>query len=330
VVSWAPSGGAWQRASTTATSRTLSGLSSTTTYYVNVQAVNAAGRSGLTTSVRVDPILKPSAMGQMDATPGNRLVRLYWTAPASNGSPITRYAIQRRPAGSSTWTYISTNTASTARSFTAGNLTNGRKYYFRIAAVNAIGMGAWNYPVSATPRTVPSAVSWLNSTSGSSTITMTWGTPASNGGARLRYYRVQVWEGWYWRTIDTTSYRSMTIINVYGCWSYRVAAVNDAGTGSYRSIDRCGARPPGAVPGLRAYSGYNTVTLSWDNPWDGGDWIRRYRVEILEWYGWRQLGTTPYRSMTVYNVRGCQNFRVAAENGGFRGAWSFVTGCARW
>ena len=53
IVSWAPAGGTWQSVTTTGTSRTISGLRSATTYYVNVRAVNAAGRSGTTTSVRV-------------------------------------------------------------------------------------------------------------------------------------------------------------------------------------------------------------------------------------------------------------------------------------
>ena len=46
VVSWAPVGSAWQSVTTTGTSRTLSGLQAATTYYVNVRAVNAVGRSG--------------------------------------------------------------------------------------------------------------------------------------------------------------------------------------------------------------------------------------------------------------------------------------------
>ena len=83
----------------------------------------------------------------MRATPAIRQVTLQWTAPASNGSPIIRYVIQRRRAGSNTWTYISYNTPATARSFTARNLTNGTTYYFRIAAINAVGMGPWSYPV---------------------------------------------------------------------------------------------------------------------------------------------------------------------------------------
>jgi hypothetical protein len=149
VVSWAPSGGTWQSVTTTGTSRTISGLRSNTTYYVNIRAINAAGRSGATPSVRVAALARPSAMSPMRATPGIRQVTLRWTAPASNGSPITRYIIQRRPAGSSTWTYISTSTPATATSFTAGNLANGTRYYFRIAAINAVGWGAWSSAIGA-------------------------------------------------------------------------------------------------------------------------------------------------------------------------------------
>jgi hypothetical protein len=152
IVSWGPAGGTWQRVTTTGTSRTISVAQLATTYHVRVFAVNAAGRSGGTTSVAIAALPKPSVR----ATAGNRQVVLRWTAPANNGSPITRYVIQRRSAASTTWTYLSTTTpAAAATSFTARNLVNGTVYYFRIAAVNASGVGPWSAAVGATPRTVP-------------------------------------------------------------------------------------------------------------------------------------------------------------------------------
>ena len=40
--------------------------------------------------------------------------------------------------------------------FTVGGLTNGRRYYFRVAARNRVGVGPWSSAVSAIPATTPS------------------------------------------------------------------------------------------------------------------------------------------------------------------------------
>lgn len=152
IVSWAPAGGAWQSVTTTGTSRTLSGLRAPSTYYVSVRAVNAAGRSGATPSVRAGALGRPGLV-PMRGAPEIRQVTLRWTAPATNGSPVTRYLIQRRPADSSTWTYVSTNTPATATSFTVRGLAAGGQYYFRILAVNGIGWGAWSTPILVRPAT---------------------------------------------------------------------------------------------------------------------------------------------------------------------------------
>jgi titin len=155
VVSFAAAGSStWHSVTMRETSRTLTGLRPGTTYYVNVRAVNDGGRGPATPSARFTPVTAPGPMSPVSATPGDSQVTLQWTAPSSNGSPVTGYAIQQRRVGSSIWEYISTSTPATSRSFTAGNLTNGTTYYFRVVATNAIGRGAWSYPVEATPHAV--------------------------------------------------------------------------------------------------------------------------------------------------------------------------------
>jgi Fibronectin type III domain len=75
---------------------------------------------------------------------------LTWNAPASNGKPITDYVIQRFANGEP-WTTVRDGVSTTRRSL-IGGLTNGTSYRFRVAAKNAVGVGAWSAAVRATPR----------------------------------------------------------------------------------------------------------------------------------------------------------------------------------
>ena len=127
----------------TTTSYTVTGLSNGTRYYFRVLAKNAAGTGPSSNVVNQIPRTVPSAPRTLTATPSSGRVVLRWTPPASTGgAPITRYAIQRSTSPTSGWVNISTTIPATARSFTATNLRNGTRYYFRIAAINAAGMGA--------------------------------------------------------------------------------------------------------------------------------------------------------------------------------------------
>ena len=81
-------------------------------------------------------------------TRGSRTLKLTWSAPASNGATINRYAVQVYTGGR--WATV-TVLAASARSYTARNLVNGRGYSFRVAAGSAAGMGAWSSAVVGTP-----------------------------------------------------------------------------------------------------------------------------------------------------------------------------------
>jgi hypothetical protein len=144
----------WHSVTTTNTSSTITGLRPGSTYYLNVRAVNDGGRGPATPSERFTVVTAPGAISRIGAIPGDREVTLQWTTPASNGSPITGYAVQRHRLGSTAWTYLSTASPASSRGFTTGNLVNGMTYYFRISAINAVGWGAWSDPVMATPQAV--------------------------------------------------------------------------------------------------------------------------------------------------------------------------------
>ena len=102
-------------------------------------------------------LLAPTALS---ATAGNAQVSLTWTAPASNGgAAITQYNVQYRPADSLENNFTQVTSADVnVTSLTVTGLTNGVALVFRVAAVNAIGIGEYS-PLSSsvTPAGAPLA-----------------------------------------------------------------------------------------------------------------------------------------------------------------------------
>ena len=99
----------------------------------------------------------PSAPSDLMATAGNAVVVLRWTPPSDNGgAPITGYMIEYDTDMNFSSPPTTVSITGAATSYTVSGLTNGTLYYFRVAAVNGVGTGAY-YPgtggtaVSATP-----------------------------------------------------------------------------------------------------------------------------------------------------------------------------------
>jgi len=103
----------------------------------------------------------PAAPTGLTATAGNAQVALSWTAPADNGgSAITDYVVQFSSNGGSTWNTFADGT-STATSATVTGLTNGTAYVFRVAAVNAVGTGAYTAASGSVTPTASVTVEYL-------------------------------------------------------------------------------------------------------------------------------------------------------------------------
>ena len=81
----------------------------------------------------------PGAPTNLSASPGNTSVTLTWTAPASDGgSPITGYKLYRSTTSGGTYSLIASPSVLT---YTDTGLTNGQTYWYKVSAVNAIGVG---------------------------------------------------------------------------------------------------------------------------------------------------------------------------------------------
>jgi titin len=194
-------------------------------------------------------------------------VSLSWTAPTSNGgTAITDYTVQYSFDGTTFTTF--SRSASTATSATVTGLTRGTAYTFKVAAVNSLGAGTYSTASSpiTPPVTVPGQVTNVSGTAGDTQVSLSWTAP-DNGGASITDYVVQYSTngGTNWTTFaDGTSGDATAVVTSLTngtAYTFRVAAVNSAGTGSY-SAASSGVTPRGIVSATISSSPSNFASLS--------------------------------------------------------------------
>ena len=171
---------------------------------------------------------KPAAVTNFTATAGNTQVSLTWDVPSNNGgSEITGYEVTR-----DNWTNKVTKSAN-ERSHTYTGLTNGTEYTFKVRAVNANGAGVESSAI-ATPNGTekPAAVMNFSATAGNGQVSLTWDTPANNGGSEITGYEVTR-DNWTNKVTKSANERSHTytgLTNGTG-YTFKVRAVNANGAG---------------------------------------------------------------------------------------------------
>ncbi len=168
------------------------------TYYYTVKAVNNADLEG-TASNEVSATTPdvPGATTGLAGTGGIGKVDLSWTAPAGNGgSAITCYKVFRSASQTGTYTLLTgTETAGdcanspVGTTYTDNSASAGTTYYYKTAAMNAVGLGAQSSFASATVHNVPAAINNLAATAGTKKIDLAWTGP-NNGGSQIICYKV--------------------------------------------------------------------------------------------------------------------------------------------
>ena len=234
-----------------------------TKYYYKVAAVNTAGTSGLSAEASATPEPGvPSAPTGLTATAGNSSVALSWTA----SSGATSYNVYRGTvSGGESTTPIASGIAATSYSDTG--VTNGTKYYYKVAAVNAGGTSGLSAEASATPEpAIPSAPTGLTATAGNASVALSW--TASTGTTSYNVYRGTTSGGESTTPIASgncaTSYTDTSVTNGTK-YFYKVAAVNAGGTSALSAEASATPEPgvPSAPIGLTATAGNASVALSW-------------------------------------------------------------------
>jgi hypothetical protein len=122
---------------------TASGRADTTTFATSSNFVNqgASGSGALAYVLDYDVLpTQPLNLSGSVSGPSDTNITLTWDAVSSDGGQaVSGYRIQQSQ-DNITWTTIASNTASVTRSFTTGELIPGVRYYFRVAAINAVAI----------------------------------------------------------------------------------------------------------------------------------------------------------------------------------------------
>ena len=272
---------------TNAVTYTHTGLTTVTTYYHKVSAINALGTGNASSSVQTTTMGVPDAITTLSGTAAINSINdartditLTWTAPTNNGSAISHYNVQVLSVSDGvTWLTLANNVTGT--STLHSNALGDTQFSYRVFAINAIGISnasntaqVWSLPTvplgtaaTATSDTTIS-VSWTELTNGTtyriehSTDNVTWSSESNP--ATSTYGDTGL-------TIDTLHYYRVFAINPSG--ESPSSPATSATTFSYPD-------PPTNLTATPTPTNLLEVNLAWNHPADtGGDAILNYIVE---------------------------------------------------
>src|SRR5438093_9923924 len=304
------------------TSYTNTGLTNGITYFYKVRAVNSVGISPLSNETSATPIGTPFTPLNLQATGGTGKIILTWQAPSSNGgSAITGYKIYRSTSSGTETGYVSLGNVT---SYTNTGLTNGITYFYKVRAVNSVGISPLSNETSATPIGTPFTPLNLQATGGTGKIILTWQAPSSNGGSAITGYKIyrstsSGTETGYVSLGNVTSYTNTGLTNGI-TYFYKVRAVNSVGISPLSN--ETSATPIGTpfTPlNLQATGGTGKIILTWQAPSsNGGSAITGYKIYRSTSSG-TETGYVSLGNVTSYTNTGLTNgityfYKVRAVN----------------
>ncbi len=187
--------------------------------------------------VLFEPEGTPSAPAGVAAVAGPASATVSWSAP-TGGGPATSYVVTPYiGSAAQASTTVTGSPPSTSRKITG--LTPGSAYTFRVKAANLSGSSVESgpsAPVTPTATDTPSAPSQVVAEADSTSAIVRWNEPADDGGSEITGYRVTPYVGTAAQA-STVVGGSVAKTQITGLangseYSFRVAAVNSAGTGA--------------------------------------------------------------------------------------------------
>ncbi|MCL2792792.1 MAG: fibronectin type III domain-containing protein [Spirochaetaceae bacterium] len=138
------------------------------------------------------------------------------------------------------------------------------------------------------PATFPGIPLYVTAVPGIGSITLSWETPASDGGAVITEYQVSSDDGARWVDLPYPAY-TYTFTNLIDGtqYTFRVRAVNVIGYGLHASAAATTPTVPGAPQNFTAATGNTRIPLTWAAPLDnGGSTITGYEVSRDSGVNW--------------------------------------------
>ena len=308
---------------TTVTAYTDSGLTSHTTYYYRVSAINKIGTS-TASSVTYGTTFFPTLTINTQDINGNAISGSNATF-SQNGNMVA--------------------SGSTPTTFT---LTNNQNYELNVSNIGNYVFDHWedtgsttatrdisitsDTTITAVYNTIPQPPTGLTATaSSSSQIDLSWNAPTNNGGSTITGYMIErsTDGGTSWSTVQSNIGSTSTTYSDTGLahsttYTYRVSTINSVGTSS--PSNTASATTFNVIPSsptdLTATAQLLKINLSWTAPSDnGGTPITGYMIERSTDSGntWSMLVTNTGSTGTTYSDTNVQplttyTYRVSAIN----------------
>jgi titin len=289
--------------STTQTSLNASGFGGghSTQHSVSVAAETAAGVGAYSGPIQVPGAVANSPTGFASAA-GNGSVSLSWPTQANDGVPVLGFVLAYIKAGDATETRVTL--PSSATSYTASNLENGKLYNFWLTIVDAAGEGSrLNSLSAAMPTGTPDTVTGVTAAARAKGMVISWTAPKSNSDIGVTDYSIEYTPaggsaaiisrggttpsiGLYAkRPTGSPLYPPAVAILASTAYTIRVAARNDVGLGPWSApatVTTLAAAAPSAPTRLTVDgTAYSELGLRWYPPSDAGTAdIKGYIVNV--------------------------------------------------
>ena len=318
---------------------TIAGLSSGTTYAVQVRARNDQGDGEWSDPSSKQLLGVPVAPGRPILKPGNRKLYVTWDAPNDNDdTPISGYDLQYSSDDGSTWKEWDGSIDSQSREATITGLQNSVTYNVRVRARNSQGDGPWSISALDRPAGTPGAPTQLTLTPHHHELQVSWDRPADNGGAPIASYDIQYksdhdsnWRPWHTSLKLDNLTTNISNLDKEITYTVRVRARNSQGDGLWSALAH--AKPvgfPAAPTKLDLTSGDQKLDLNWVAPVDdGGSEIVNYDIQYSDDHGstWSQWNASVNSQRLQETITGLQNgtvyrVQVRAGNSQGNGPWS--------
>ena len=318
----------------------ISNLQDNTNYTFRVRGENGGGIDDYTSQyidlawayldVHTESAVVPNAPTGLQVSNTTKSgFQLNWTTPAlDGGASITDFSVELSRNNGATWVSAKLG-ASTSQQLTVSGAAPGTTYLVRVAAMNRVGSS--EYLTGSVTTLVSNASKPLNlhlTTQTAGRASINWDLPATNGGAYIADYKVEVTSGTVWTAVSHNASNTLgfTLTGLAKGKSYkvRVTAVTSIGLGDVSDVLSFVAdtTAPGSPTGLTVGSiTKSSVALGWVTPADtGGLAVSDYLVETSadNGYSWSPVAHSSSNStkMTLSNLAGVTTYlvRVSAKN----------------